>query len=673
VNSFEPVILYTEEGIEKYLAGFVKGVGPKLAKEIVARFGTDAIEIMEKHPERLKEIDGIGDLKFEQFQTSFRDSEEVRTIVSFLGPLGISPKRAVKIYETLGNGAISIIRDNPYRLYHAFKIGFKTVDMVAINIGYDVHSFPRISAGINYVLEQNMYKKGHLFLNSDDLENQTATLLGTNYEEITKQEIHEVIGQMLAGGSLKSTNCCIYTCNAYESERSVARDVIRIIYAPQNMPLRIDLAILYDEIEKTERELGIVYSADQKRAIIDTFSSPCNIITGFPGTGKSTVLKGIVSIVKRRIAKPAILLCSPTGRAARRLSELTDEPAFTIHKALKLLPDDDDQEVELADYDLIVVDEASMLDMFLSRKLFGAIKTGAKFTLVGDPEQLPSVGPGAVFSELIRSGEIPCTALSTIFRQANNSRIIVNEAQIRSGYAKLKFGDDFLHIPVKSCEEAAQEIVKVYLSEILEVGPDNVQVLTPFREKTAAGALELNKLLQAATNPPDQSRPEIHYGINCYRVGDKVMQLKNVIIKHFAVTNGELGFITRIYSTDGHQIAEVDFGDGRIVSYTKGEEMDDLSLAYATTVHKAQGNEYHTVIFNLTGTPSMMLKRNLVYTAITRARERLVYVGKLSSLTAAIKMPDTEKRNTLLADRIVSLVRQVELRYPDRIFPRKAG
>lgn len=413
------------------------------------------------------------------------------------------------------------------------------------------------------------------------------------------------------------------------------------------------------EIQAEEVRQGLQLADEQRRAVMTALASKLCVITGGPGTGKTMIQRFLLNIYRRRNCSGQIMCCAPTGRAARRMEQSTGFPAMTLHKALGLLAGEDDacSDPQMLDADLVVVDEVSMMDIYLANHLFQAIPRGSQLVLVGDADQLPSVGPGAVLSELIACGVMPVVRLDRIFRQSHGSRIAANAKFIRHGNLSLEYGDDFQFFDSGDMEDSAQLIERLYVQEVTENGLDNVALLSPYRQKTETGVNALNDRLQSIVNPPDGKKPEVLYRNRIYRTGDKVMQTKNC----GDISNGDIGYITSITSDDSDSTLTVDFGDGRVAEYDKSD-LELLDLAYASTIHKSQGSEYKSVIINLQCAHAVMLVRPLIYTAITRAKERVIIVGERRALCTAIKRTDTERRGTKLAARIRSLAAACDIR-----------
>lgn len=664
VDSFEESVDPTEKGITTYLLSCIKGVGPKLAQKVFDTFGLETLDVMDKEPERLLDIPGITMTKCDQIIESYRSSHKLRGLITFLAPHDISAARARSIYAKLGQRSLEIIKNEPYTLCKFSGIGFKTADEIARAIGFDPCSCTRIFEGINYVMREAQ-SNGHLYLTWDDTVEKALALLKNckEAEILERTHIDHALNRMLGNDLLHCERTgkygnLLYTAQAYTAEKETAIAVARLLAGEKDERFPDNLE---PYIEAMEKRLGLFYSGEQKQALMAAFCNPFSIITGHPGTGKTTVLRGIIDLMTQFRPDARILLCSPTGRGARRMSEATGHDAFTIHSVLEL-PDNDNfanyEKKTLDSYDLIIVDEVSMLDIFLANVLLSSIQVDSKVVFVGDPDQIPSVGPGAVLAELIRSSVVPVTVLDTIFRQAETSRIIRNSASIREGCKKLDFGDDFQYIKAENDEDAVQKIEDEFMKAIANgVNLDDIEILTPRKDVVATGSENLNRILRDMVNGPSAEKREITAGSRSFREGDKVMQMKNRSDK--GVNNGDIGYIEKIFGGDDPR-AIIDFGSGRKAEY-RPMDFRHIKWAYSMTVHKSQGNEYDTVILCLMKSHygGGLLKRNLAYTGITRAKNRLIFVGQLQAMYMSIDNPDTERRNTLLADRIRSYLKRM--------------
>lgn len=403
------------------------------------------------------------------------------------------------------------------------------------------------------------------------------------------------------------------------------------------------------ELDKEEQILAVKLAPEQRLAVKTALTHGISIITGGPGTGKTMIQRALLDIYKRNHPGNEICCCAPTGRAARRMEQSTRFSASTVHKALGLLAGEDGNYNEPAELtaDLILVDEVSMLDIYLAEHLFCAVKNNCQIVLIGDADQLPSVGPGAVLSQMIAIECIPVVRLDKVFRQSAGSRIATNAKLIRHGNLSLEYGPDFQFMDSASTTESAEKVAEIYMQEIAKYGVDNVALLSPFRQRTETGVNALNELIRDLVNPPDNEKAEVKFGKRIFRCGDKVMQIKN----HDDVNNGDIGYITKIINMDSETILYINFGDGKLKEYDAGD-LDMLDLGYASTIHKSQGAEYQSVIINLQCAHAIMLTRPLIYTAITRGKKRVIIVGERRALCMAIKKTDTEKRGTCLAKRL---------------------
>lgn len=653
VEGFDEIITHSKEGIIAYLSsGQIKGIGPKTAEKIYELFGLKTLEVLDREPEKLLAVPGISKTKLIKIYDSYLASRGARDIIAFLAPHGVTPNRAVKLYKQYGKETMDIVRNHPYRLCELVGIGFKTADRIAISMGIDPRSAERVDEGLIFTLT-DAEQKGHLCMEKHSFITETLKLLDT--DGLTEKMLAIRASRLLESGRLVAYEGQVYREATARTEQNLAWSIWSMLTAspPKSVP---DIAA---EIQAEEVRQGLQLADEQRRAVMAALTSKLCVITGGPGTGKTMIQRFLLNIYRRRNCSGQIMCCAPTGRAARRMEQSTGFPAMTLHKALGLLAGEDDacSEPQMLDADLVVVDEVSMMDIYLANHLFQAVPHGSQLVLVGDADQLPSVGPGAVLSELIACGVVPVVRLDRIFRQSHGSRIAANAKFIRHGNLSLEYGDDFQFFDSGDMEDSAQLIERLYMQEISKYGLDNVALLSPYRQKTETGVNALNDRLQSIVNPQDGKKPEILYRNRIYRMGDKVMQTKNCE----DVSNGDIGYITSITTDDSDSMLTVDFGDGRVAEYEKSD-LELLDLAYASTIHKSQGSEYKSVIINLQCAHAVMLVRPLIYTAITRAKERVIIVGERRALCIAIKRTDTERRGTKLAARIRSLAAARDIR-----------
>ena len=645
VESYDEVIKPTREGIIAYLSsGQIKGVGPKLAERIYEAFGNDTLDILDNAPEKLLAISGISKAKLRKICDSYLANRGARDVIAFLTPYGITPKRAVKLYKEYGSDTMGIVKNHPYRLCELAGIGFKTADKIALSMGFNVLSPERIDEGILYTLT-DAESKGHLCIEKDKFIKECLKTLDT-------PEITDNMVAVQANELIRSQRICVYDDCLYSGRTFVAEKVLAIYLQKQLTHNRTYYYSNLDaELDKEEKLLNIKFAPEQREAVKTALTNGISIVTGGPGTGKTLIQRAILDIYSRNYPKNTICCCAPTGRAARRMEESTGYASSTVHKTLCLMASEDGEysNPENIDADLVLIDECSMLDIYLSGNIFKALKNGNQIIFVGDADQLPSVGPGAVLSEMIASEKIPTVRLDKVFRQTSGSRIATNARLIKHGNLGLEYGDDFQFIDSADIEESAVKIADLYVEEVKKYGVDNVALLTPYRQKTETGANALNERIRDIINPAASNKAEITHGKRLFRCGDKVMQIKNCD----DVNNGDIGYITRIEHCGSETTAYIDFGDGRLKEYDS-TELDLIDLGYASTIHQSQGSEYRSVIINLQNAHHIMLTRPLVYTAITRGKERVTIVGERKALCTAIKKTDTERRGTRLAKRLCS-------------------
>jgi exodeoxyribonuclease V alpha subunit len=631
----------TAAGIEKYLgSGLVRGVGPKTAARLVKRFGLRTLEVVERDPARLQEVEGIGPVRAGRIQAAWAEQKAIRDVMIFLQGHGISPAFAVRIYRRYGPASVATVRENPYRLAEEVRgIGFRTADRIAANLGLDPAAPARVRAALVYSLNR-LADEGHVWAGRQALTGAAVAALASS--AVTPERVAEELDGLVRDGKLAAEGARVALPALDAAERGVVSGLLRLLRTPMR-PLAVDLEAALNWYQQA---CGVELAPLQRQAIAGSLREKVLIVTGGPGTGKTTLVRGIVEIQRRKGRR--IELCAPTGRAAQRLAESTGQQARTIHRLLGFDPGrgafQHDEQTPLAT-DLVIADEASMIDTVLMNSLLKAIPAPAQLLLVGDADQLPSVGPGNVLGDLLASGVIPALRLTEIFRQARASRIVVNAHRINAGQMPVLEGgqDDFFWIRREE-PEAILAMVQRLLAEDIprRFGLDpvrDVQVLTPMR-RGLLGAANLNLALQQLLNPGGARGPR---GL---RVGDKVMQVENDYTRD--VFNGDLGWITGL--DEEHGGLSVRFAD-RDVAYD-ARDLDELALAYATSVHKAQGSEYPAVVVPLHTQHYALLQRRLLYTAVTRARRLVVLVGSRRALAIALRNRTAAPRGTALAERL---------------------
>ena len=638
-QTWEEVMPATLYGIEKYLgSGLVKGIGPKYAQLIVSKFGLDTIEVIETDIQRLYEVPGIGKKRVEKIQESWEKQKDIKNVMLFLQGYGVSTAYAAKIYRQYGKDSIDTVKGNPYRLADdIWGIGFKTADGIANKMGYENNDPRRCKSGINYTLSE-LADEGHVYAEEEQLVKSAKELL-----QADEEPIRDAMSEMVQAEELKTDGDAIYLPPFYYAEVGTANRLLSLL---ENKTAK--LFVKPFNIQEISKSSGIEYDEVQIQAIKQAIDSKVMVLTGGPGTGKTTTTQGIIAALKSMGLR--ILLAAPTGRASKRMSEATGMEAKTIHRLLEYNPKDgykrnDENPLE---GDALIVDECSMIDIVLMNNLMKAIPTSMRLILVGDIDQLPSVGAGNVLRDIIDSERIPVIRLTRIFRQAQSSRIVMSAHAINQG----RFPDtsngketDFFFMQMEEPEMVAENIVKLVkerLPKAYRQPVSNIQVLTPM-QRGVVGASNLNVSLQSALNP---SQLALNRGGYSFRLNDRVMQLRNNYDKE--VFNGDLGYISHINMED--RTLQVDF-DGKLVEY-EVSELDELTLAYATTIHKSQGSEYPIVVMPVLMTHYVMLQRNLIYTGITRAKKICVLLGTKKALSFAIRNMSVLKRNTKLKERL---------------------
>ncbi|MCM8595141.1 ATP-dependent RecD-like DNA helicase [Accumulibacter sp.] len=638
----------TLTGIERYLgSGMVKGIGPIYAGKLVKSFGAAVFEVIEQSPKRLREIQGIGEVRARKITSGWADQKVIRSIMVFLHAHGVSTSRAVRIFKTYGQGAIEIVRENPYRLAQDIRgIGFLSADTIAQKIGIAKDSPLRAQAGISYALTEAS-AQGHCGLPYAELVPLAVRLLDIPESIIEAAIAQEITDEVLYPDTVEGQPC-VFLAPLYYAEQSIAAQIRRLKTGASTLPgFDADKAIPW-----LEQKLSIQLADSQREAIRLALSSKILVITGGPGVGKTTLVNSILTIMTVKGVKP--LLCAPTGRAAKRLSESTGLEAKTIHRLLEVNPLSGQFKRNAEnplECDLLVADECSMIDVPLANQLLKAVATSTAMILVGDVDQLPSVGPGQFLTDLIDSGTVPVIRLTEVFRQAATSRIVRSAHQINQGvFPSLPNrgeASDFYLVAVEQPDVIARtvvDLVQTRLPRKFNVDPvQDIQVLCPMN-RGITGARGINQALQQALNPPGEQSVD-RFG-NRFSVGDKVMQIENNYDRD--VFNGDIGFVTGI-DRDEEELA-VTF-DGRVVTYPFGE-LDELVLCYATTIHKSQGSEYPVVVIPISTQHYVMLKRNLIYTGITRGKRLVVLVGQKKALATAVKGKQVERRWSKLKERL---------------------
>lgn len=644
-DGWSRIIPESVDGIERFLgSGAVKGLGPALAHRVVAAFGKDTMKILERAPQRLLEVEGIGPKKLAVITESFYEEKQVNDIAYDLEQHGVAGRYAGRLLQKYGDDVHYVLTEEPYRMIAEIDgIGFKTADQMALAYGMDRQDQQRLSAGLTYVL-QTMTQNGHVCIPDAELVRRAAFIL-----QADALGLHDILKEAIEVGQLCTADfqgtVYVYTPEAYEEENYIARR-IQDMAAMKPLAMKTHVQLFLD---RWQDSCHFELADKQREAVEKSLESGMTVITGGPGTGKTTVVQTIIRLAEQEGLR--ILLCAPTGRAAKRLAETTQRKAKTIHRLL--IPDGRQGRIQVFEYnetkllpaDLVIVDEVSMLDMEMMYHLLSALKPQCRCILVGDADQLPSVGAGAVLHDIIASGQVPVVRLDTIFRQQEGGRIVTNAHLINSGRLPVVNEDpEFRFVEIEDEAQGAEKISALYNSELLETGDKfAVQVLSPMY-KNPCGVDNLNQLIQGRFNPPAEEKGELKGKNVIFRVGDKVMQKHNDYEK--GVFNGDIGEIFAIQK----DMVYVRYPE-QDVKY-EGQEVDEITLAYAITVHKSQGSEYHTVIMVLVNSHAIMLQRNLFYTAVTRAKRKVILVGSKRAVQTAVQNQRTSRRFTLLILRL---------------------
>ena len=670
VDSFEEKAPEDEEAIERYLgSGAIKGIGLALAARIVRRFKDDTFRIIEEEPERLAEIKGISQRKAMEIANQVNEKRDLRQAMIFLQQYGITMNLAVKVYQAYGQEIYEIIRQNPYRLADDIEgVGFRTADEIAARVGIRMDSDFRVKSGILYILLQAS-GEGHTYLPEEELTRRAARLLEVDADQVEKQYMDLAIERKIIlkqGSREDGAETQIYASTFYYMEANTAAMLKEL-----NVTYDVPEVEIEQRLRKIEKQTGMELDEHQVTAVKEAVRNGLLIITGGPGTGKTTTINTIIKYFE--LEGFDIFLAAPTGRAAKRMSETTGFEARTVHRMLELNGGAEGSggfernEQNPLETDVIIIDEMSMVDISLMYSLLKAIAVGTRLILVGDVNQLPSVGPGSVLRDIIRSGVCNVVMLTKIFRQASTSDIIVNAHKINHGEEVVLDNKsmDFFFLKRYDADviiNVVLQLIKQKLPKFVDATPYDIQVLTPMR-KGLLGVERLNTILQQYMNPPLSSKAEKEYGTTIFREGDKVMQTKNnyqleweirspyglSIEKGLGVFNGDMGIIRQI--NDFAELMTIEFDEGRMVEYPY-KLLDELELAYAITIHKSQGSEYPAVVIPLLSGPAMLMNRNLIYTAVTRARKCVTLVGNEQTFYQMVQNTSQQKRYSGLCERL---------------------
>ena len=667
VDTFEKLMPETLGALERYLGnGMIKGVGEVTARKIVDRFQEETINIIKYNSLELAKVRGITKQKAQEISEAFIENWEIWQIVGLLERFGIGAHNSKRVYDELGSSAIEQIEANPYILIDIARgVDFKQVDRMAMDLGIEYNNEKRIRSGIKYGLIQITYN-GHCCTLEENLIKYLKSLLSVSEEEIENAMINLIAKGEIVEEKRENGETWVYLDVFYNTEQSIANKIIML----KNSKNTKHIKDIKNEIEKSEKYSSIKLSKKQKEAINAINDNNVTIITGGPGTGKTTIIKTIIDIYKSKQKK--VVLCAPTGRAAKRMTDMTGKEASTLHRLLEIGKFDDDIYLKSKDEyqgspidaDVIIVDEVSMVDMFLMNYLLSSIFKGTKLVLVGDSDQLPSVGPGSVLKDMINSEQIETIHLDKIFRQAAKSKIVVNAHRVNDGIGFITKDEqqkdskeDFFVINDSNAEKILKEVLSLCTGRLQKYGDydffENIQVLTPTK-KGMLGTKELNMYLQEVLNPPDVFKKEKQINGVTYRVGDRIMQIKNNYDIYWerylgteesgsGIFNGEIGTVQNINNDEKN--IEIKFDDGKLAVYDF-TDLEQIEHSYAVTIHKAQGSEFDVVIMVVPKTAPILLTRNLLYTGITRAKKLMILIGSKQVVDFMIKNVDSKKRNT---------------------------
>jgi len=664
VENYTTVLPATVQGIRRYLgSGLIKGIGPKIAERIVDHFGTETLDVIEQEPKRLIEVPGLGPKRTRMIGAAWEEQKAIKEVMVFLQGVGVSTSIAVRIYKKYGDASISVVKNQPYRLAaDVWGIGFLTADRIAQAVGIPHDSPERVKAGLQYALSQST-DQGHCFLPEEQLISDAVKLLAVDtglvidcLAELAADE-EGVVRERVPGPEGGEPVTAVYLVPFHRAELSLAGQVRRLLTAKDDRMAAFQDVAWDKALAWLAERTGVELAPEQQAAVKLALTSKVAVLTGGPGCGKSFTVRSVVELARAKKAK--VVLAAPTGRAAKRLAELTGAEASTVHRLLELKPGGDaayDRDRPL-DADLVVVDEASMLDLLLANKLVKAVAQGAHLLMVGDVDQLPSVGAGEVLRDLLADGgPVPNVRLTRIFRQAQQSGVVTNAHRINSGLQPVTTGlEDFFLFVEEETEDAGRLTVDVAARRIpAKFGLDprrDVQVLAPMH-RGPAGAGTLNGLLQQAITPARPELPEKRFGGRVFRVGDKVTQIRNNYDKGLnGVFNGTVGVVTSL-NTDDQRLTVLTDEDEEIAY--DFDELDELAHAYAVTIHRSQGSEYPAVVIPVTTGAWMMLQRNLLYTAVTRAKRLVVLVGSRKAIGQAVRTVSAGRRCTALAHRLTA-------------------